>query len=111
MQGRSDPSEPAPVDFEGFASFGIIREPTAQDEDVFNIWDINAAALDLFLSVQSQWRVLAIAGFGGGALIWQGLDYSALDVTMRRRKADDALFDDILVMEDAAIRAFLEVRS
>jgi hypothetical protein len=76
---------------------------------VFDVWDINAAALDLFLKVHSQWRVLTVGGFSGGRIFWQGLDYSAVDVVMRRLDLDNSLFGDLLVMEGGALEAFGEV--
>lgn len=78
---------------------------------MFEVWDINAEALSLFLAVQSQWRMLAVAGLGGGKIIWQGLDYVAVDVLMRRGQIDDPdgrLFSDLVLMEDAALAAFAE---
>jgi hypothetical protein len=77
---------------------------------VFEVWDINAASLDLFLGVQSQWRVIA-AGMSG-VLVWLGLDYQGVDVFMQRTRIEDPdghLFSDLLAMENAAMAAFAEV--
>ncbi|WDR00753.1 DUF1799 domain-containing protein [Devosia sp. J2-20] len=77
---------------------------------MFEVWDINAASLDLFLAAQSQWRVISVGM--SGVLIWLGLDYQGVDVIMRRRGArdnDDALFGDLLVMEGAALDVFGEI--
>lgn len=76
---------------------------------MFEVWDINATSLDLFLAVQSQWRVIA-AGMSG-VMIWLGLDYAGVDVFMRRSKIDDPdghLFADLVAMEGAAMAAFAE---
>jgi hypothetical protein len=94
----------------GFAALGFTAKPRKQNEDVFEVWDINAASLELFLAVQSQWRVIS-AGMSG-VMIWLGLDYQGVDVFMRRRAIDDAdgnLFADLVAMEDAAMSAFAEV--
>jgi hypothetical protein len=45
-------------------------------------------------------------GPSGGQLT--GLDYSAVDVVLRRRKAADDVFDDLQVMELAALAAMGE---
>lgn len=76
---------------------------------MFDLWDINAGVLELFLGVQSQWRCIAVAGMGGGAMIWLGLDYAGVDAFMRRARIDDAdgeLFTGLVAMEAAAMQAF-----
>jgi len=77
---------------------------------LFEVWDINAASLDLFLAAQSQWRIISVGMTG--ALVWLGLDYQGVDVLMRRRGAsdkDEQLFADLLVMEGAALDAFGDI--
>lgn len=76
---------------------------------MFEVWDINNPSLQLFLGVQSQWRIVA-AGMSG-VMIWLGLDYDGVDAFMRRTALDDPeghLFSDLLAMEDAALKAFAE---
>lgn len=76
---------------------------------MFAVWDINVEALNLFLAVQSQWRVIAVGM--AGTIVWLGLDYAGVDVFMRRAgiaDAEGALFSDLLVMESAAMGAFAE---
>jgi hypothetical protein len=78
---------------------------------VFELWDINAGVLDLFLAVQSQWKCVAVASSIGGAILWLGLDYAGVDVFMRRGRIadeDGELFADLLEMEGAALAAFSE---
>lgn len=62
-----------------------------------------------FLACETQWR--AIAGMMGG-LVWLGLDYSAVDVVLRRLGFDDpdSVFADLQVMEDAALAVFAEAK-
>lgn len=54
----------------------------------------------LFLRVQTQWR----QGGMGGAI---GLDYTAVDVVMRRARIEDPdgeLFEGLQIMETAALK-------
>lgn len=77
---------------------------------MFELWDINAAAFELFLSLESQWRVLSVGM--SGHLVWLGLDYQGVDVLMRRRciaDEDGVLFADLQVLEAAAVAAFAEI--
>lgn len=66
-----------------------------------DIWADNVDAVNLFLSLATQWRVGA-----AGAV---GLDYNVLYHKMDRmnlsRERYDALEDEIRVLEDAAIEA------
>lgn len=63
-------------------------------------WD----ALRAFLDCETQWRVAA--GFGG--VIWLGLDYAAVEIVLRRKRLADGVFDDLQVMERAALDVFSE---
>jgi hypothetical protein len=58
----------------------------------------NAAALELFLALRTQWRVGAM----GGVL---GLDYPAVLAVFRMRRMKDmaAMLADLQVMEAAAL--------
>lgn len=83
-------------------------EPT--ESEVFEVWDINAPVLDLFLAAQGSWRVLAT---GFAAPVWLGLDLTAVDVLMRRGGIEDEngeIFAGLQIMEGAAIAAFAEAR-
>lgn len=66
----------------------------------FVIWRENAAVWGCWMRLQTQWRT-----WPGGAL--QGLRYEALDVVLRRcREGEpDALFDQLIEMEHAALEA------
>ena len=80
---------------------------TAEDyeTDDVEVWPENWPAFRLFCTVQTQWRH-ASGGTGAAAT---GLDYAALLAVMARMKlADedhDALFDDVQVLERAALEA------
>ena len=83
-----------------FAQMGVKVEVTQTPEnEAFNIMAKNNDSMLAWLNVETQWRVLAsMAG-----LIWIGLDYSAIDVALRRLSLPDAVFGDLLVMEEAAL--------
>ena len=74
------------------------------------IWDINATSLQVFLDLATQWRTASIGGpMGAIRPILLGLDYAAADVLLRRRQIEDTgVFDDLMVMESAALGAFAE---
>lgn len=65
------------------------------------IWPDTAAALALFTRLGTQWRI----GMGGAT----GLDYTAVSAVLTRQRLppaeEDALFEDIRVMESAALAA------
>jgi hypothetical protein len=61
------------------------------------------SALELFLALQGQWRV--VAGFGG--VFYQGLDYPAVESLLRlkisSKKKRARLFDQIRLIEQGAL--------
>jgi len=75
-----------------------------QDEETFEVWDVNWASLTAFLACETQWRVAA----GLAGLIWLGLDYPGVDVVLRRLGLADHVFADLQVMERAALDVFAE---
>lgn len=83
-------------------------KPTAAPApaEPFSVMRSNADSLDAWLGCDSQWRIAA----GMGGLIWLGLDYSAVDVVLRRAQvADpDAVFMDLQIMEGAALKVLSE---
>lgn len=108
--GRADPQSVAQLDDDvrrDFGAFGFtIEEDTEEaEEDVFEVWADCWPALQIFLACETQWRHVAHRA----GIDWTGLDYVALDVVMRRRNADDSIFDDIRVMEAEAINTFGEL--
>lgn len=73
------------------------------DADTVVVWRENAASVNLFFAIETQWRV-------GGMGSPTGLDYQAVFATMDRILRDetqerrDALFADLQVMERAALQ-------
>lgn len=69
------------------------------------MWDFNWPAVEIFLRVQTQWRVIAsMAG-----VMFQGLDYAAALSLIDRRIPEanrNDVFDDLCVMEGAALEVF-----
>lgn len=97
------------MDVEGFAALGVKAVARAADEDVIEVWDINAGILDLFLTLQGSWRLLTTPR----STVWLGFDYAAVDVVMRRLAIEDEdgeIFRGLQVMERAVIEATGEIR-
>ena len=63
------------------------------------VWEANEQTLDVFLALQTQWRV----GMAGPT----GLDYNAIPLVMRAYRISRAdwpeIFDGIRLMERAAL--------
>jgi len=78
---------------------GLTLEDLAADS--VEIWPENGTAYDVFLAMETQWRI----GMSGPT----GLDYAALPVALRMARAPRAewaqLMADVRVMETSAMRA------
>lgn len=90
-----------------------VKVPAAaieEERDVFEIWDINATAMRVFLDMATQWRVTVLATMDRALLKRTGLDYVALEGVMRLRrvKKRSRVFDQVRVLEQAALEAFDE---
>ena len=81
---------------------------TAAEPEGFEVYPVNWPSVRTFLACETQWQV--VAGMAGGQ--WLGLDYAGVDVVLRRSglKDADAVFADIQIMEDAALKVFAESR-
>ena len=77
------------------------REVDEPGKDAFAIWPENLPALELFLDLETQWRM----AIGEVHLLYVGLDYPAAEALMRARRLRnrDILFDDLRAMERAAL--------
>lgn len=107
MSGKTDKQKPAAVDADmqaQFAALGVSVAQSAEPDEAIEVWARNWPSLMAFLACETQWRVAA----GLGGVIRLGLDYAAVDIVMRRAAAGDAVFDDLMVMERAALKAFGE---
>ncbi len=85
---------------EDAAAFGVAL-PTQEPEEplAFEVWEENWPAVDLFLRVQTQWRV----GMNGPV----GLDYGAVEWVLRLYEAQEprAVLEDLQIMEAAVLAA------
>lgn len=73
-------------------------------EELVEVWPENYLSLQVFEAMGTQWRT----GMSGPT----GLDYSALPIVMRQMQVPKGerkqLFDDIRVMEGAALKVMRE---
>ena len=77
---------------------GLELPEATSDPDLFEVWEENWQVLEIFLKVQTQWRV------GMGGLI--GLDYSAVAWVLKLVVPEDqhlTLLDDLQIMERAVL--------
>jgi hypothetical protein len=99
---------------EQFRLSGIVPDrPLDEIEPVLEVylWPQNVQAWDLFMRVQTQWKVrVEAAGGGMGYRIESrrtGLDYEGVEIVMRRMRIPprrrDERFCDVQVMEFAAL--------
>ncbi len=74
------------------------------DGNDFEIWPENAAALEFFLELSTQWRAVARAA----GVVIQGIGYADIEACMRLRgiRARDraGLFLNLRIMERAALQ-------
>ncbi|MGO7686619.1 DUF1799 domain-containing protein [Rhizobium ruizarguesonis] len=64
-----------------------------------SIASANWASLMAFLACETQWRVAgSLAGF-----MWIGLDWAGCSARLAHRETSEEIFDDIGVMENAAL--------
>ena len=70
------------------------------------MWAENWDAVTVFLDCETAWRRLAATGVG---LIWEGLDYSHVDVVLRRRGFEgDEVFAAVRILEREALSVLNE---
>lgn len=85
-----------------------IEAPVSSEPDCFEVLPDCWPALDLFLALQGQWRV--VAGFGG--VFYQGLDYPAVESLLRLKvsgkKKRAQRFDEIRLIEQGALKTINE---
>lgn len=95
----------------GASGADIARAETVRADRPFEVWPENWAAVQVFLSLSTQWRLLSLSTIASARIIQTGLDYSAVEPVMRlmcikpRRRA--ALFEQLQVMEQAVLDVVL----
>lgn len=86
---------------EEFAAWGVqISEDDEEPDDFDAVAECNWESLMAFLACDTQWRVSSV---GMAGLVWIGLDLTACDVVFRRQGFAAELWDDLRVMEEAAL--------
>lgn len=75
-------------------------------EEVIEIMPENWDSLSAWLACQTQWRTIV----AGTAVLMLGLDLPGVDVVLRRLEFPDTVFEDLLVMERAALPILQEAR-
>lgn len=74
-------------------------EPEDYEDDFIEVWPENWPAVDLFISMGTQWRI----GMGGATGMDYGALYPQLDRLTDTPEQYDDLFSDIRWMERAAL--------
>jgi len=70
------------------------------------VWPDHWDAVTVFLDCSEAWRRLAVFGLG---ILWEGLDYAAVDVVLRRRGfEDDEVFRLVRILEREALAVLNE---
>ena len=100
------PDFAAAADFAALGASIAAPPPATAGHDDFEVMPDAWPAVTTFLACATCWRWLVTPA----GPIRLGLDYPAVDVVVRRRDlADpDGVFDDIQVMERAALKIFRE---
>lgn len=74
---------------------------------VEGIWEAHLPALDAFLEISGQWRVVARgqAAQGQSSLCWIGLDYTAVQAgfALAGRTVLPELWAEVTIIEDGAL--------
>lgn len=91
-------------DLESFgAPAEIIEKIRAEKQTGFEVFEDNWPAVEIFIRASTQWNV---AGMGG----YVGLNYQSIEFLFKLFEVEDqkAVFDDIRVIEMAALRVLNE---
>lgn len=80
-----------------------LPEPEEEQSDAFAVWEEHWKALQIFLALRTQWRVVA----GLSAFVYQGLDYAAIEPVMNlhgiKKKQRRQIFLELQLIELGAI--------
>ena len=78
------------------------------DEVGFEVWALSEDSWRAWMACQTQWTA---TGAGLTDIAYLGLDYAGVDVVLRRLRFNDAVFDDLQIMEAEALDVFVKVRN
>ncbi len=81
--------------------------PEEEDEHLVDIMPSAWTSLSAFLACQTQWRVAV----GMSAMLWLGLDYTAVKLVLDDMDAPRGTFADLRLMEAAALPVLNEAAS
>ncbi len=88
-----------------FAAMGAVLAVSAPNPDTaFGVRPDNWDSLCGWLATETQWRATSRKD----GIVWLGLDYTAVDVVLRRLKLPDSVFSDLQLMEREALNIFVE---
>lgn len=76
-----------------------MEPPAGAPDDITPIATCNWPSFTAWLACETQWRT---AGHMA-AITWIGLDYTAVDIVLRRREFAAYVFEDLQAMEEAAL--------
>lgn len=79
------------------------------EEDLVEIWDIDASAFRAFQDMDTQWHMVGLGGLAGG-LVRTSLDYAGVEVVMRMYDLPRSAFGLIQAMERGALAAYAEAQ-
>ncbi len=97
-----------------FGALGVAVPAAAiddEDEAAITVWDVNAEAVKVFWRSATQWRWTGLSTWSSARLVPLGLDYSAVEVVMRRLgipDEDGGTFAAVQDLESFAREAFEE---
>jgi hypothetical protein len=85
---------------EDAAVLGVVLPDESEASDDFEVWEENWLVLEMFMRLQTQWRV----GMNGIT----GLDYGAVAWLLKLYEVEDqrSLLEDLQVMEGAVLAVF-----
>jgi len=96
-------------DLDGFGLKQEARHFAARPAPKFEIFPENELIVDVFVNLDTQWRRV---GVGMASLITEGIDYRALESTVRLMGIEQPLWPEILAgirqMENAALKVIRE---
>lgn len=99
------------------AAFGacdadLRRANELKTDSTFQVFPENWEAVNVFLALATQWRMVGVATFGAARIVQTGIDYVALEPVMRlmgiKRSRRAQIFARIRLMEDAALEVIME---
>jgi hypothetical protein len=104
---RVDADVVAALEAFGARAVDLERAGELQAAGVCHVYPENWPAVQVFLALATQWRVVAMSTMTTARLIQTGLDYTAIEPVMRlfgvKPKRRAAIFQKVRAMEAAAL--------